>query len=319
MTSSPRNIADWLSTHQIAICGLGIVTGALVGWLVPGANVLEWAITPALMILLFATFLGVPILQPLRLREHARFFASVLLTNFVAVPALAWLVSRLVAGDDALVFGVLLVLLTPCVDYVIVFTRMAGGDAATLLRSTPLLMLLQFVLLPVFLFLFLGSDAAAAIAPGPFVQAFLLIIAMPFAAAALVQRFSSGAPSLVIRTAELAMVPVTAMTLFLVLASQFGSILAEAAGLSVAVGVYVAFVLLAFAIGVLIAKLSGLAVPESRALVFSGVTRNSLVVLPLAFALPEGYAIVPVVVVTQTVVELLAMLILVRVVPRVLV
>lgn len=47
---------------------------------------------------------------------------------------------------------------------------------------------------------------------------------------------------------------------------------------------------------------------------FSGVTRNSLVVLPLARALSLEAA--PAVVVTQTLVELVALVILVRLVPR---
>ena len=56
-------------------------------------------------------------------------------------------------------------------------------------------------------------------------------------------------------------------------------------------------------------------VAAGRALVFTSVTRNSLVVLPLAPALPAGYALVPAVVVTQTLVELAGMVVLVRVVP----
>jgi len=50
--------------------------------------------------------------------------------------------------------------------------------------------------------------------------------------------------------------------------------------------------------------------------VFSGTTRNSLVVLPLALALPASMSLAPVVVVTQTLVELVGMVVLVRVVPR---
>ena len=49
---------------------------------------------------------------------------------------------------------------------------------------------------------------------------------------------------------------------------------------------------------------------------FSGATRNSLVVLPLALALPAPLSLAPVVVVTQTLVELVGMVIFVRLVPR---
>ena len=59
-------------------------------------------------------------------------------------------------------------------------------------------------------------------------------------------------------------------------------------------------------------------VAARRALVFSGVTRNSLVVLPLALALPPALALAPLVVVTQTLVELVFMIGMIRVVPRML-
>ncbi|MBM7501191.1 ACR3 family arsenite efflux pump ArsB [Brachybacterium muris] len=56
---------------------------------------------------------------------------------------------------------------------------------------------------------------------------------------------------------------------------------------------------------------------STRAVMFSVATRNSLVVLPLALALPDALAITPLAVVTQTLVELIAMVILVRIVPAV--
>ena len=54
----------------------------------------------------------------------------------------------------------------------------------------------------------------------------------------------------------------------------------------------------------------------ARALVFTGATRNSLVVLPLALALGDDYALTAAVIVTQTLVEVLGMVVYVRVVPR---
>jgi ACR3 family arsenite efflux pump ArsB len=65
-----------------------------------------------------------------------------------------------------------------------------------------------------------------------------------------------------------------------------------------------------------VARLFGLETGAARAVVFSGGTRNSLVVLPLAFAVPEAGALLPAVMVTQTLVELVAMLVYVRWVPR---
>ena len=52
-----------------------------------------------------------------------------------------------------------------------------------------------------------------------------------------------------------------------------------------------------------------------RAVAFSAATRNSLVILPLAFAVPGGVPLVPAVVVTQTMIELVSELVYVRWIP----
>ncbi len=72
-----------------------------------------------------------------------------------------------------------MVLLTPCIDYVITFTELAGGDAEQITATTPALMLVQLLLLPLYLWLFMGAEVAEVIEPGPFVEAFLILIALP--------------------------------------------------------------------------------------------------------------------------------------------
>lgn len=76
-------------------------------------------------------------------------------------------------------------------------------------------------------------------------------------------------------------------------------------------------VVMAFA-GLGVARLFRLDAPAGRAIVFTGATRNSLVVLPLALALPDALAVAAVVVVTQTLVEVIGMVVYVRAVPRML-
>lgn len=69
-------------------------------------------------------------------------------------------------------------------------------------------------------------------------------------------------------------------------------------------------------LGTVAARGLKLDVSSGRALVFSTGTRNSLVVLPLALAVPEQGALVAAVVVTQTLVELAGELVYIRMVPR---
>ncbi|GAA1483259.1 arsenic resistance protein [Brachybacterium fresconis] len=316
-----RASAEWMERHQVVLYVAGLALGAIVGLAWPAvAHPAELAIHPVLALLLYATFLGIPFDRIGRAFRDWRFLSTILVVNFVLVPMIVWPLSRIVAHDQALLVGVLFVLLTPCIDYVIVFAGLAGGDEERLLAAAPLLMIAQMLLLPVYMWLFVGAEFASSIEVAPFVEAFVLIIALPLLAAALTQlaaaRWQAG------RGLELfvtgAMVPLMITTLAVVVASQISGVSARLGSLLLAVPVYVLFAAVMVPVGMLASRVAGLDVPGRRAVIFSGVTRNSLVVLPLVLALPATFEIAPLVVVTQTLVELVAMIIFIRLIPRVL-
>ncbi|MFF5021571.1 arsenic resistance protein [Micrococcus luteus] len=327
MPSSPRRraLVAALERHQVALYLAGIAAGAVVGWAVPGADAWAVLVEPVLALLLLATFLAVPFAALGAGLRDGRFLGALLVLNFVVVPGVVFGLSRFVAHDDALLVGVLLVLLAPCVDYVIAFTALAGGAAERLLAAAPLLMLVQLVVLPVLLLLVAGETAVAAVDVGPFVRALVMLILVPLAVAALVQRTARrGAPGprRAARAVEdgmaAAMVPLMVVTLFTVVASQIRGVGERLPALAAVVPLFAAFAAVMVALGVVAARCARLDVSAGRALVFSGVTRNSLVVLPLALSLPASLDPAPLVVVTQTLVELGAMVSLVRLVPRLL-
>jgi ACR3 family arsenite transporter len=314
-----QQLVGWWDRHQVALYVAAIILGGVFGALAPAAApALTAATNPVLAVLLFATFLGVPLIEVGRSFRDLPFLGTVLAVNFVIVPLIVWGLSRFVADDRGLLIGVLLVLLTPCVDYVIVFTGLAGGAKARLLAATPLLMLLQILLLPAYLWLFAGGEPVAHIELEPFIEAFVVIIVIPLIAAAIVQavarRHHAG------RTIEHvmagAMVPLMMLTLAVVIGSQIAAVGSEALTLLRVVPLYIAFLIVMPLVGLAAGRLARLEVPETRAVMFSGATRNSLVVLPLALALPAELAIAPLAVVTQTLVELVGMVVFVRLVPK---
>lgn len=310
----------WAHRWQVPFFVAGIVLGAVVGLLAPrSAPIADALVAPTLVALLFATFLAVPFVDVARGLRDLRFLSAVVVLNFVLLPAVVFGLSRFVAHDRALLIGVLLVLLTPCIDYVIVFTRLAGGAASKLLAVSPLLMLLQIALLPLFLAIMAGPDVLGTLEGEPFAQAFLLFIALPLGLAALTQaraRRSALARSMV-RTMDAATVPIMTVTLAVIVAAQVETVRAHASDLAGLVPIYVAFLVIACALGLLVARVWRHDVASTRGLMFSGATRNSLVILPIALALPAPLAPAAAAVVTQTLVELVGMVVLVRLVPRV--
>ncbi|MFE3786010.1 bile acid:sodium symporter, partial [Amycolatopsis sp. NPDC059090] len=307
-----------MERHQVAVYLGALAAGALLGWLAPAAGPgLEPAINPILAALLYVTFLQVPAAELGRSLRDARFLGAALTVNFVVVPLVVAAMFAFFPAGPALRLGMLLVLLAPCVDYVIVFSGLAGGSSRRLLAATPVLLLAQMILLPGFLYLFLGADLARVVRIGPFLRAFLVLIVVPLVLAWLTQawaaRHASGR-----RFADvggIGMVPLMALALATVVASQTPKV--HGVGVvAVVVPVYVVFlVVMAFA-GLGVVRLFRLDVSGGRAIVFTGAARNSLVVLPVVLALPGEFAVAAVGVVAQTLVEVVGMVCYVRWVPR---
>ncbi|MER6059039.1 arsenic resistance protein [Streptomyces albidoflavus] len=321
MAQERVGLVERMEVHQVAVYVGAMVAGALVGWAAPGlAPGLEHAVNPVLGALLFVTFLQVPSAELFRSLRDGRFLAAVLVVNFVVVPLVVAAMFVLLPADQAVRIGVLLVLLCPCIDYVIVFSGLAGGSSRRLLAATPLLLVAQMVLLPGFLYLFMGAELAEVVEVGAFVEAFLVLIVIPLALAWTVQGWAARRPAgrRAADAAGTAMVPLMAATLLTVVASQVPKIGDSLGDVAAVVPFYAAFlVVMAFA-GLAVARLFRLGTPAGRAVVFTGATRNSLVVLPLALALPDRFAAAGAVVVTQTLVEVVGMVVYVRFVPQLL-
>lgn len=316
-----EGLVGGMERHQVAVYVGAIAAGIGVGLAAPGAgHGLELAINPVLGALLYATFLQVPAAELVHSLRAGRFLAAALVVNFVVVPLVVAVMFGFLPADQAVRLGVLLVLLTPCVDYVIVFSRLAGGSSQRLLAATPLLLIAQMLLLPLFLFLFMGAGLAEVVEVGPFVEAFVVLIVIPLTLAWATQAWAARrrAGVAVAGAVSALMVPLMAATLLVVVASQVPKLGGDVTAVLGVVPFYLLFlVVMAFA-GVAVTRVFRLDVPAGRAVVFTGGTRNSLVVLPLALALPDTLAIAAVVVVTQTLVELVGMVIYIRAVPRLL-
>lgn len=314
-------VAAGVERHQVAVYVAAMAAGAALGWAAPvTAPTLEHAINPVLAALLYVTFLQVPAAELVRSLRAGRFLAAVLVVDFLVVPLVVAAMFTFLPQEQAVRLGVLLVLLTPCVDYVIAFSGLAGGSAQRLLAATPLLLIAQMALLPLYLWLFMGSGLADVVEPGPFLHAFVTLIAIPLALAWLTQAWAARSPygPRAVGTLEKAVVPLMAITLLTVVASQVPKLSGSLADVAGVIPFYAAFLLVMAFAGLGVARVFRLGVPDGRAIVFTGATRNSLVVLPLALALPDDLGVAAVVVVTQTLVEVLGMVVYVRLVPKLL-
>lgn len=309
---------DVLERWQAPIYLVTVVLAAVMAWQFDDMQVLEVVINPALALMLYVTFLQVPWTALRAVWVQGRFLLALLVTNFVAIPLLVGVLSLMLPSDDLLRFGVLLVLLAPCIDYVVTFAHMGKADARLLLACTPVLLVVQMLLLPFYIEVMLGSQAADWVQLGAFVDAFIGLIVAPLALTVATQWWAQRSSTGQRWSAVLALLPVpaTAMVLFVVMAAVVPQLGAAPDAVRQVLPVYVAFAVLAPAVAWCVAQLFKLPAPAARAVAFSGSTRNSLVVLPLALAVPGAMPVLPAVIVAQTLVELVSELVYIQLMPK---
>lgn len=301
----------WIYLSAIAL-GLGVGTAR------PGvAPAMEALLWPTLVLLLYATFVQVPLLHVRQAFGDRRFAAAVLIGNFVLLPLVAWVLVSWLPADPVLVVGVLLVLLVPCTDWFITFSQLGGGNVPRAIAVTPLNLLLQLILLPPWLWLIAGGDKLPRLAFGDLAPA-LAVVVVPLVLAAVTERWIEARPERDAVRERLAWwpVPLLAIVVFQIAAAQVGAVMGATHLFVTVVPVFVAFLLAAAGLARLLACGMSLPVDQGRTLAFSLGTRNSFVVLPFALSLPAGWELAAVVIVLQSMVELLGMVFFLWWVPR---
>lgn len=308
-----------LEQHQVWIYLAAILAGLTLGSTAPGlSGPFEAVLWPVLGLLLYTTFTQVPLTHlPEAFRDRG-FMGAVLIGNFVLIPLAVWGLLIFLPDDPAIRLGVLLVLLVPCTDWYITFTHLAGGDTRRAIAATPVNLLVQLCLLPVYLWLFMGNAFLELLAADRIALVFATLIMLPLLAAWATERWAERRPhgqKLVGKIGWLP-VPLLAIVVFLIAASQVQAVVGALPVLVQVTGVFLAFLAVAAVIGMLLTRMFSLQAASGSALIFSLGTRNSFVVLPLALALAPQWQTATVVIVFQSLVELFGMVAYLWLVPR---
>lgn len=302
---------EQLERGQVLVYAGAVALGAGLGLGAPGlAQGLGAAVWPLLALLLFSTFLQVPLDDLGAALRRKRDLGALLLGNFAAVPLLVWGLAAGLPDEPWLRMGFFLVLLAPCTDWYCTFTHLGRGDGRLALASTPVLLLLQLLLLPLYLYLFLGPELASGMSSGPFLRAFGAVVLLPLLSAYGFERAARRRPALrsLLQRSVWLPVPLLALVLLVMMAGEARGMLAAAAGLAPAVARFMAYLGAVPVLTWVLVRAFGLGRAQGRTLLFSLGTRNSFVVLPLVLAWPGAGPLAAAAVVAQALVELTGML-----------
>lgn len=297
----------------LAGLGLGAVTGV--------GPLAEPLVLPALMALLVGVFVQV---TPQRVRDATRRLrvvtASVAL-NFAWTPLLAWgLGAVLLAGHPDLRLGLLMLLVTPCTDWYLVFTGLARGNLGLATALLPLNLGLQLVLLPVFV-LVLGG-VLVPVDPATLLEAIAVVVVIPAAVAAGVRLVAVRArgPGWLDRVVAPRVGPVSAGLLCLAVAAMFaahGQVLLDRPEAVVRLlPALAAFFAVAYLVAQLVAGRLRLDYPERVTLTMTTVARNSPLALAIAVAAFPSEPLIALALVAAPLIELPVLAVVVQLLRR---
>ena len=112
-----------------------------------------------LCLMLYALFLEVPLKDLKKSFKNIKFTATSLIINFLWTPLFGYFLGNLFLNGNMDIFiGFFLLILTPCTDWYLIFTKMGKGDLTLSLSILPLNLILQIILLPIYLILFFSSN-----------------------------------------------------------------------------------------------------------------------------------------------------------------
>lgn len=119
----------------------------------------EYLIMPSLMIMLFLVFIQIPLKDITKSFKNIKFTLTSVFINFIWTPIIIFILGKIFLKDSpSLLIGFVMLMVTPCTDWYLIFTGIAKGNVALGASILPLNFILQLILLPVYIFLIAGSS-----------------------------------------------------------------------------------------------------------------------------------------------------------------
>ena len=135
-----------------------------------------------LCIMLYGIFLEVPLKNLKKSFKNIKFSSTSIMINFIWTPIFGYFLGNLFLNGNMDIFiGFFMLILTPCTDWYLIFTKIAKGDLNLSLSILPINLILQIVLLPIYLIIFFSSNDT--INYSNLVYSLIIVIVIPFLSA----------------------------------------------------------------------------------------------------------------------------------------
>ena len=150
---------DSVNKFQSLIILIMVVLGIVLGQIYVVQVYSEYVIMPALMIMLFLVFIQIPLKDIKDSFKNIKFTVTSILINFIWTPIIVFILGKIFLNNSPeLLIGFIMLMVTPCTDWYLIFTGIAKGNVALGASILPLNFILQVLLLPIYVLLIGGSS-----------------------------------------------------------------------------------------------------------------------------------------------------------------
>jgi len=175
-----------LEKYQTLIIFAAMPIGFGLGQITFLAERTEHFVSPFLFVMLFGAFLNIPLRDFRRAFANVKFTATTVGINFIWTPILVWLLGKIFLSHSTILqIGFIMLMVTPCTDWYLIFTGIAKGNVPLSASVLPANLILQIVLMPAYLLIF--GSASGAVNLREVLMSITFMLILPFALAQLVK------------------------------------------------------------------------------------------------------------------------------------
>ncbi|MDR0684866.1 MAG: arsenic resistance protein [Spirochaetaceae bacterium] len=306
-----------IEKYQTLIIFSAIPVGLLFGRIPAVERYAEIFVTPFLFIMLFGAFLNIPLKDYRKAFANIKFSVTAVSINFVWTPLLVWTLGKLfLSGSPVLQIGFIMLMVTPCTDWYLVFTGTAKGNVPLSASVLPANLVFQVVLLPVYLLLLGGASGTVNVKAVLVSIAVMLLLPFSLAQAGkflLEKMRNSGNRKKVLATFGALQIVLLAMAIMAMFAAKGGSLLGN---LNVVAALLIPLSLF-YTINFVLAQSAGRAFQysyeDTASLTLTTIAKNSPMTLGVALMAFPDEPLIHLIMIIEPLIELPVMTLITRV------
>ncbi len=256
-----------------------------------------------LCLMIYGLFLETEVTELKNSFKNLKFTFASLIINFIWTPLFGYFLGSIfLKGNLDILIGFFMLILTPCTDWYLVFTKIAKGDTKLSLSILPINLVLQIILLPIYLILFFSSKITLNYTQ--IIYSLSIVIVIPFIASQVTKFVLNKNLNETTELFSNLQIWFLALTVFCIFASQ-GSILFD--NLNSIISIFIPLIIF-FGVNVIIDLLLSEKInftyPEYASLTMTTLARNSPLALAIAINSFPGHELIAIGLIIGPLIEL---------------